>query len=199
MSNLDNLTSKILEDSNKRVKSILDKAENEKKSIIDSKVKTAKDEAENILKKSQIEAKSKAERVISNTYLKVRNENLRAKQEIVDSVFDKAVESLNKMSKDKYLKFVKDVIGSLDIDGDEELIVSKEDAKKIDDKFLNELNNELANKGKKSQLKLSQEKRDLNGGFILYKNGIEINNSYDALVFSLRDELEQEIVSALFS
>ncbi|GAA0746136.1 V-type ATP synthase subunit E [Clostridium oceanicum] len=199
MSNLDNLTSKILEDSNKRVKSILDKAENEKKSIIDSKVKTAKDEAENILKKSQIEAKSKAERVISNTYLKVRNEKLRAKQEIVDSVFDKAVESLNKMSKDKYLKFVKDVIGSLDIDGDEELIVSKEDAKKIDDKFLNELNNELANKGKKSQLKLSQEKRDLNGGFILYKNGIEINNSYDALVFSLRDELEQEIVSALFS
>ena len=37
------------------------------------------------------------------------------------------------------------------------------------------------------------------GGFILEKDGIEINNTFEALVSSLRDDLEFEVARVLFS
>jgi V/A-type H+/Na+-transporting ATPase subunit E len=53
-------------------------------------------------------------------------------------------------------------------------------------------------KKKTSELKFSSDARDIKSGFIVLKNGIEINNTFESLVNSLRDELEPEIVNALF-
>lgn len=118
---------------------------------------------------------------------------------MINKVFDEAVIKLQNLSKDEYLDFVKSSILSLDIEGDEEIIISPNDKDKMDVNFMLTLNNKLKAKGKKGLLKISNENRNIKGGFILYKNGIEINNSFEALVDSLRDELEQEIIEALFS
>lgn len=199
MSNLENLTSKIIEDANKKAEEIINEAKKEEKKTIEEKVKKANILSEEIVEKAKREAETKAERIISNAHLQVRNSKLEAKQEIIDKVFYEAIEKLQNLSKDEYLGFVKNSILSLDIDGDEEVIISDNDKDKIDNSFIETLNNELINKGKKGLLKLREEKRNTKGGFILYKNGIEINNSFEALVNSLRDELEQEIIDALFS
>ena len=37
------------------------------------------------------------------------------------------------------------------------------------------------------------------GGFILEKDGIEINNTFEALVSSLKEELEFEVAKELFN
>ncbi|MFV3011436.1 V-type ATP synthase subunit E [Clostridium botulinum] len=199
MSNLENLTSKIIEDANKEAEKLLSEAKKEENEIVDEKVKKANKAKEQIIEKTKREAKTKAERVISNTHLKVRNNKLEAKQEMINKVFDEAVIKLQNLPQEEYLNFIKNSILSLDIEGDEEIIVSSNDKDKIDISFMLTLNNKLKNKGKKELLKISNENRDIKGGFILYKNGIEINNSFEALVDSLRDELEQEIIEALFS
>lgn len=36
------------------------------------------------------------------------------------------------------------------------------------------------------------------GGFILEKNGIEINNTFEALVGSIKDDLSLEVAKMLF-
>ncbi|APR01253.1 ATP synthase (E/31 kDa) subunit [Clostridium botulinum] len=199
MSNLENLTSKIIEDANKEAEKLLSEAKKEENKIVDEKIKKANKAKEQIIERTKRESRTKAERVISNAHLKVRNNKLEAKQEMINKVFDKAVIKLQNLSKDEYLNFVKSSILSLDIEGDEEIIVSPNDKDKIDISLMLTLNNQLKAKGKKALLKISNENRNIKGGFILYKNGIEINNSFEALVDSLRDELEQEIIEALFS
>ncbi|ACQ52891.1 V-type ATP synthase subunit E family protein [Clostridium botulinum] len=199
MSNLENLTSKIIEDANKEAEKLLSEAKKEENKIVDEKIKKANKAKEQIIERAKRESRTKAERVISNAHLKVRNNKLEAKQEMINKVFDKAVIKLQNLSKDEYLNFVKSSILSLDIEGDEEIIVSPNDKDKIDISLMLTLNNQLKAKGKKALLKISNENRNIKGGFILYKNGIEINNSFEALVDSLRDELEQEIIEALFS
>ncbi|NEZ45924.1 V-type ATP synthase subunit E [Clostridium niameyense] len=197
MSNLDNLTSKIIDDANKRAETIIKEAKQEQDKIIGKQIEKANNEKINIIERAKLTARSKADRVISNAHLTVRNKNLEAKQEVMDKVFTEALLKLESLTKEQYLEFVKNSIMNMKIDGDEEIIVPSNE-ERINEDFINSLNKELKSLGRRGELKLSSEKRDIKTGFIIYKNGIEINNSFEALVSSLRDELEQDIIGALF-
>lgn len=71
------------------------------------KSKKANKAKEQIIEKTKREAKTKAERVISNTHLKVRNNKLEAKQEMINKVFDEAVIKLQNLPQEEYLNFIK--------------------------------------------------------------------------------------------
>lgn len=199
MSNLNNLVTKIVEDAKKEAASIIEKAEQEQNKIVNDSKSEAKSKKAEILAKADREAKTRKDRVISNAELQVRNNKLEAKQKVIDNVFDLAVNKLKEIPQDKYLQFIKHTIMSLDIIGDEEIIVNPEDSKKLTSEFINAINADLKAKGKKGEIKLSSENRAIKGGYILAKNGIEINNTFEALVHSMRDELEQEVIQTLFS
>lgn len=197
MSNLDNLTSKIIDDANERAETIIKEAKQERDKIIGKQIEKANNEKIDIIEKAKLSARSKADRVISNAHLTARNKNLEAKQEVIDKVFREALLKLQNLSKEQYLEFVRNSIMSMKIEGDEEIIIPSNE-ERINEGFINSLNKQLESLGKKGELKLSSEKREIKTGFIIYKNGIEINNSFEALVSSLRDELEQDIIGALF-
>lgn len=196
MSNLNNLTSKIISDAELKAKEIIDNAKKEENKILNEERAEAEAKKNAILKKAEFEAKAKKERILSSTSLEIRNNKLKAKQEIIDNVFKNALSSLNNLPNGEYEKFVKNYIISLDISGDEKIIQNKDN--KISHDLLENINSALKAKGKKGQLSLENEKRNIGNGFILYKNGIEINCTFEALVLSVRDELENDVVSALF-
>ncbi|MFD3156405.1 V-type ATP synthase subunit E [Haloimpatiens sp. FM7330] len=199
MSNLNNLVTKILDDAKHSADAIITDAKAKEKEIVDKKVNEANIEQKNIVEKAKIESQSKKERIVSNAQLQVRNKKLDSKQQVIDKVFEKSLIELINLSKEQYLDFIKNSILALPIDGDEELIVKDEDKSKIDTEFLNDLNEQLKKNNKKGEIKLSDEVRNIKGGFILYKNGIEINNSFESLVTALRDELEYDVVKILFN
>ena len=147
-----------------------------------------------ILEKAEVEAKSKKERVISSAKLKVRNNKLAAKQEIIDEVFEKSINKLTELSKEQFLNFVKNSILSMNLTGKQTLILNETGLKFVDDSFIDELNKEA-----KATIALSKTAGNFKGGFILENNGIEINSTYEALVSSLRDELEFEVAKVLFN
>ena len=122
MSNIKNITSKILKDAEARKEKILATAAEEKDRIISKKVSSANEVAKEILDKAEIEAKSKKERVISSAKLKVRNNKLAAKQEIIDEVFEKSIDKLTSLSKEEFLNFVKSTILSMNLSGKQTLI-----------------------------------------------------------------------------
>ncbi len=66
MSNLNNLTSKILNDAEEKKKYILAEAEAQKEKIVSKKANNAEAEKEEIIKKANIEAEVKKARIISN-------------------------------------------------------------------------------------------------------------------------------------
>ena len=199
MSNIGNLTSKILKDAEVKRDNILAVAEEEKAKILNKK----KDEAETLeatmLEKAKSEAETRKERVISSAELKARNEKLQAKQTVIQEVFEKAVEELCKLGKNEYLKFIEDGVTSLAVTGDENLILNAEGKKLIDETFVKSINDKLSAKDKKGNIKLSSTVGNFKGGFILEKDGIEINNTFEALVESMKEEMELEVAKALFN
>lgn len=195
MANINNLTSKILRDAEERKENILASAEEEKNKILSKKIAKAKELEKEIINKAEVEAKSRKERIISSASLKVRNNKLSAKQEVIKEVFEKSIDVLSSISGDDFLRFIKNSILSLGVIGEQNLILNKEGMELVDLTFIYDLNQALGDKG---NIKLSPNAGNFKGGFILERNGIEINNTYEALVGSLKDELEFEVASVLF-
>jgi V/A-type H+-transporting ATPase subunit E len=199
MSNLDNLTSKIIKDAEVKKIEILNEASIKADEIVKKKIEEANKKASSILEKAEIESKTIKERIISKTDLEVRNKKLLAKQQVIEKVFEEAKKRLKSMDSNEFDKFVKSSIMSLNIDGDEEIIINVSDREKLPDKFLVELNKLLIANGKLGKLKFNVKTHEIDGGFIISKNGIEINNSFEELVNSLKYELEYEVGKILFT
>ncbi|EKY26100.1 V-type ATP synthase subunit E [Clostridium celatum] len=194
MSNVKNMTSKILKDAEARKENILATAQEERNKIVSKKESSANEIAKEILEKAEIEAKSKKERVISGAKLKVRNNKLAVKQEIIDEVFEKSIDKLTKLSKEEFLNFVRNTISSMNLSGKQNLILNKQGLEFVNASFIEELNSKV-----NAEITLSETVGNFKGGFILENNGIEINSTYEALVSSLRDELEFEVAKVLFN
>jgi len=199
MSNLDNLSSKIVEDANIKAESILKEAKHNEALMIESKVKSAKELEAQMVEKAKIEANTVTQRIISNAQLTVRNEKLVAMQEMIDKVFVEALDRLLVMNENEYLELMKRYLLSMPIAGNEEIIIPGKYKDVVSNEYLSEVNAALKTSGKIGEIKLSYETRNIKSGFIVLKNGIEINNTFESLVNSLRDELESEIVKELFS
>lgn len=199
MSNLDNLTSKIISDAEVKKKEILNDANAKADIIIKNKIEEANKKASSILQKAELESVTIKERVTSKTELEIRNKKLAAKQEIIEKVFEKAKIKLQAMSSEKLGEFIKTSIMNLNIDGDEEIILNVNDRGRLPVTFLEDINEELKAKGKLGNLTFGHRDYAIDGGFVLSKNGIEINNSFTELVNSLKYDLEYEVGNILFA
>lgn len=198
MSNLQNLTSKIMQDAEFKAENTIKEARNKEIEIINRKKDLANKVARSLVESAEIENKALIERAISSAQLEVRNKKLLAKQGIFNMIFDEVEDRLRKMNLDVYQQFVRSSILSLDIEGDEEIVMSIDDKAKLPNDFISNLNNELINSGRVGDLRFSEDSRDLRGGYILTKNGIDINNSFKAMIATLRDELEFGVNKILF-
>lgn len=199
MSNINNLTNKIMDDAQLRAKSIIEEAKKEEIDIISKKVSEAEKIKAQMIEKSKEEGLRKKERIISSAHLKVRNDKLTAKQEMISDVFEKSIEKLNAMNDKEFLAFMKSSLLSANLSGDETIVVSENFKKAVDDKFLKSINEELNKLDKAGKLTLASEERNIKPGFIVIKNGIELNYTFEALVNSYREELGYEVANALFN
>lgn len=197
MSNLNNLTSKILEDAKAKANSLIEEARIEEAKVIEKKRREANEIKSSMIEKAKTEAVVREERILSSAQLKVRNEKLKAKGEIIEKVLKLSKEKLKDMTDDNFKKFLMNYILIMDIYGDEEIIVPDKYKGSIENN-MTEINNLLSSKGKKGQLVLHKGERKVEEGFIVFKNGIENNVTFDNLISFRRDELEQEIVKMLF-
>lgn len=196
MSNISNLTSKILKDAEDKKTSILNDANEQRNKIIAKKEEEASAEEKVILERAEREAASRKERIISGAELSSRNKKLAAKQKVINSVFENSIEALCNLSDEELKNFVTNVILNSGVEGNQNLILNESGAKVITIEVIDEINNKLASK---ARITLSNEKRNFKGGFILEKDGIEINNTFEALVNSIRDDLSLEVAQVLFN
>lgn len=183
MSNLENLTQKILDDGKIEVARIEQESKKNNEEIINSRTKEANQEKDKILEKANREATMLKERIISETELKVRDENLKTRREVLDRVFNLAKENLKKIEEMDYLKFLKNCLEEININGSEVLI--------IPEKFKQAV--------KKSELHSNiSEDESIESGFLLRDSNIMINYSFESLVDFIRDDIEGDIAKELF-
>ena len=70
---------------------------------------------------------------------------MQVKQQLIDEVFKKAKENLQKISDEDYLRLISDMLIKSVVTGNEEVIISKRDRRRISSDFLAKLMRNLKN------------------------------------------------------
>lgn len=196
---LEKIIDRIKQDAKIQVDEIKSKASANADEIIKNAEKEALAYKAKALEDAEKESQQHKQRLISTANLEFRKDILREKQNAIDEAFQEAINSLVSMKDEEYRKVIKKMLISSVQTGDEEVVVSQKDRGRISDNFLKDVNKELVKGGKKGNLKLSKDTYNILGGFILRKGNIEINNAFESLFNSFRDDLEAEVSKVLFS
>jgi len=144
-------------------------------------------------------AREERRRRLSAADLELRKRLLAEKQGLIDRAFDRAMGKLVDMDAETYGEQIQQLLLTAADVGDEEVIISSRDEGRITRHLLDRANEVLASQGRKGELKLSEERRDLIGGFVLRRGRRETNCSLESLFASGRDVLEPIVAEQLFS
>lgn len=144
------------------------------------------------------EAAAMQDRMLRMGELESKKDLLSSKRELVSDAFDRAIGLLYALpDKEKKEFFLKQILSLAA--GDEALVPADRSRQLFDEHFILEINEALKNSGKNGLIRLSHDNSVFGTGFILQKNGIEINCTFEALVNSKRLELEGKVAKILFS
>ncbi len=196
--NIDAIIGKIKEDAAQAARQALSTAR-ERTIQMQSSAAEAIDRAKEVaLQGAQSEAAHQRDRMLRMAALEERKSSLGMRREVIDAAFARALQTMRQMKPDQAKGFYRLLL--LDVArGDEQLIVSDQDAAMFDDAFFAQVNEDMLKAGKQGKLSLSKERRALDGGFVLERRGMEINCSYESVLHTRRAELEAEVAAALFA
>lgn len=193
MEGMERIRESILAEARTQAEAIIKEAEDKVKEMEIQAEKRAEELTKNRFERAEVEAQEAQKRMLSMAELELKKQSLEAKQSIIDQAFDKALVKLNNLPEEKYAAMIVTALGSVGIKGGEELIVPPQDREKFQKGLLKRINDKLG-----FELKLSDEDRGIQGGFIVKVDGVEINNSFETLLRMEREKVESEIADILF-
>jgi len=158
---------------------------------------------------SQKAAENKKLHLLAAARMRNARDLLAEKRKILDEVFTQARGQLLNLPDDQYRQLITNLMLKAVETGDEEVIIDKNE-KRIDLQLVNQVNEQLQSvsstslpstslrAGGRGNLTLSDERKDLGGGFILKHGKIKNNASLEVLLAQARRELEIELAKELF-
>ena len=221
MNGIDKITQRIGADTQAEIDRILADAAAQAEAAADKFRTQAEAEDRDLLAKSERAAAEREERLVSAAQMEARKTLLTAKQEMVERAYQRALEKLRSLPQEQYVE----LLARASSTGREEVVFSPEDregagkaavaranellAKEAapelplgDGVVANLLNKVAAGVSAFAQgtamLAVSEETRDISGGFILKDGRIEVNCTFDALVRAEREQTAGEVAKLLF-
>jgi len=188
---------KILADAGAEAQKITNEAkekENSEQAEFDTQLEKFRRQTRTLAKKASQDKKA---HILAAARMDIAKEYLARKRKILDEVFREAQQQLRSLSDEDYRKLCSKLILEAVETGDEEVIVDNNETR-IDQEFIKQINRKLG-PGYKGNLKLSDERQDLGGGFVLRRGKIKNNVSFEVLLNQARKELEIELAKELFA
>lgn len=177
-----------------KIKSQADERQANEKAELDEQLKEYKQKTEELAKKA---AEDKKSHMLAGARMDIAKQHLAEKRKLLQEVFDKARQELANMPDEQYQGLMKKLMTQAVETGDEEVIVDKNE-KRIDHDFIKQLNRELG-PGYHGNLRLSDERQDIGGGFILRRAKIRNNVSLAVLLDQAKNRLEIDLAKELFA
>ena len=146
---------------------------------------------------AQKAGEEKKAHLLAAARMNIAKQLLAEKRKILDEVFAQTQEQIENLLDEQYCELMTRLMLQAVETGDEEIVIDKNE-NRIDHKFIKQINHKLG-PGYKGNLRLSDEKQDLGGGFILRRGKIKTNVSIEVLLAQARKELEIELAKELFS
>jgi V/A-type H+-transporting ATPase subunit E len=192
------LRQKIIGDAEAEAGRILKEGADEAKAVLDRAREEAGSITSDFKARAQAEAKEYVRRQVSLRELEARKAVLTEKGKMIDQVFEEALDELRRRDRETGHSLTRDLLLKAVEVGDEEIMVSPEDREAISSAFLKALNKELTATGRRGEVTLSEETRNIRGGFVLRRGRAEINATFETLLLMLRDDVETEVAELLF-
>ena len=227
MEGIEKITAKIIQDSEAEIKQLMAQTDEKIGDITKSAQAQADKETADALAKGRKAADERLERLKSAAQMEKRKLTLGARQEVVGEAFDLALEKLCTLPDQEYIQLLTRLAVEASSTGKEQIIFSAKDRARVGKQVLMAANEALVGQvapglpstlteskvgailGKvvssataqitrTGLLTLSQETRNIKGGFIMVDGDVEINCAFETLVRLQREKLEKEVAQALF-
>jgi len=195
---LEKILEKIIQDSDEEIRKIIDEAESRASQIIEEGKREAERVVGELTREGIENARKVGERIVTLASLESRKRILGEKQRILGEVYREVEKRIRNLNGRDYRELVKRIMLESCQSGEELVVVGKNDRKRINQKLINSVNAELVKVGKKGKLKFSSEPASIPDGFILKSGKIEISNSWENILRSLREKTEDEVIKLLF-
>lgn len=198
MAGADRITVKILEEARLQAGANIQQAKREAEEVLQSAREEAEKKKKDILDTAIKTADESRKRIISLAELEGRKRRLQVRQAVLEEVFQKAMETLFNMPVEKYEEILTCLVLNSVRTGTEEIVLSEKDKIRLGERFVLDINRQLAARGRTGGLTLSGEAAAFNGGFILKSGNMEVNQTFEALLKMKGDELEELVIKVLF-
>jgi V/A-type H+-transporting ATPase subunit E len=186
------LTEKIKNDAYREAEEVLAKARSKASEIIEHANKENAAVKESFEKRFEEEMPKifKRREIVAN--IDVKKRKLLSKRTLIQDVFDEALNKMKSFNKEDYLELCNSLLKKSVVTGDEEVLIG-ENEKFVDEAWIN-----AYNKKNNTNLILSKEIANISGGFILKRDKIRTNCSWDMLIQVAQEKKESEVVKRLF-
>lgn len=195
MNGIEKITGRINEDAQREIDAITDKARAEAEAITARYQAQADKESAEILARGRQNADERVERLASVAQLEAKKMTLAAKQYVLGEAFDKALKDLTELPEEKYVALLAALAVKAARTGRETLIFNPGDRTRYGVKVATMANGAL---GKKGNLTLSEETRDIQGGLLLSDGDVEVNCAFETLVRLTRNQIAGDVAKVLF-
>ena len=187
---LEDIRKKILEDANLKKDALLKQAGDKKAEIIAQYTKKSLDYSQVLMDKTNSDAAGLKNGIIIDAKLKLKNEILRKKREILEESIDRAKTEF--ISRPEYPVVMKSMVSKAAESKSGVIVVSRLE-KTLDQNWLNTLNKETGGK-----FTLAGNGEGFSGGLLLVNGDISINLTIEALLEEYREGLEKDLADTLF-
>lgn len=188
-----NITDKILSDAREKSAEILASAKQEAETLVNGKISEASSQESQLISRAKEEAEAKKIRIIQNAELKIRNEKLSAKHQVIEKTYAYALESLKNLNGVEFISFLKNAVKGYKITGEGVLHVNPARASLVTPEVLAELRSLTG-----ANLTLGKAIDTNQDGFLVEQRGIQINCTFESLIESLKEDLIFDVTKILF-
>lgn len=190
---IEKITTAIIDEAQTECEQIMNKAKTkgngaiaalQKRIVIETEVavRDAEEEREKIISRRKSVADIDSKKII-----------LTKKQELINRCFEQSVEHIINMEQDRYVNFLAATGRASGLDQGA-LIFNKKERETVGQKVVDVLNKIVEG----GRFTLSDETRNLKGGYMLQKGQVYINNSVEAMVEEKRRDLMGDVADILF-
>ena len=226
MEGIEKITARIAQDAQAEISRLTAETEEKVQAVLTNAAAQAQHEANEIVEKGRMAASERLERLNSASQMERRKLELAARQEVLGEAFALALEKLCTLPEQEYIALLTKLALEASSSGKEQLILSQKDRAAVGKQVVMAVNDALVKERAPSLpeevtrskvgafvdklvhnttaavtgtgLTLSEETRDLKGGFIMVDGDVEINCAFETLVRLQREQMEKKVADALF-
>lgn len=192
MGSLEALTEKIIEDGKIQAQRMIDEALEKSKRELEEKKRETDRTCATMIKEAEVKAGELHHQICAEKELEIRDKNLFMKQKVIDRVFMEAFVQLKNLDLKEYKELLSRMLGDKDLSSYVLILPEKYTEKEKElDVFLNDLVG-------KEKFPLKMDYKPFTGGFMLIRDGIEENYTFESWIDVIRQEMEREVLNLLY-